>query len=50
MIWIIADIVNGLMAIPNLIGLIALRQVVIEETKQYFAASVNALKEPQLQN
>jgi AGCS family alanine or glycine:cation symporter len=36
MIWIIADIVNGLMAIPNLIGLIALRHVVIAETKQFF--------------
>lgn len=38
MIWIIADIVNGLMAIPNLIGLVLLRGVVIEETKLYFAA------------
>ncbi|NOI65491.1 sodium:alanine symporter family protein [Vibrio sp. 99-8-1] len=37
MIWLIADIVNGLMAVPNLIGLIALRGVVIEETKKYFA-------------
>ncbi|MCW8334063.1 alanine/glycine:cation symporter family protein [Vibrio paucivorans] len=37
LIWIVADIVNGLMAIPNLIGLIALRQVVIEETKRYFS-------------
>ncbi|NOH71322.1 sodium:alanine symporter family protein [Vibrio pectenicida] len=36
MIWIIADIVNGLMAIPNLIGLLALRHVVAEETKLYF--------------
>ncbi|SHO58956.1 alanine/glycine:cation symporter family protein [Vibrio quintilis] len=36
LIWIIADIVNGLMAIPNLIGLILLRRVVIEETKMYF--------------
>lgn len=36
MIWIIADIVNGLMAIPNLIGLIALRHIVIAETKRYF--------------
>ncbi|WP_261882995.1 alanine/glycine:cation symporter family protein [Vibrio pelagius] len=35
-IWLLADIVNGLMAIPNLIGLILLRQVVIEETKQFF--------------
>ncbi|SEF95539.1 alanine/glycine:cation symporter family protein [Vibrio hangzhouensis] len=38
MIWIIADIVNGLMAVPNLIGLILLRRVVIEETRLYFAA------------
>lgn len=36
MIWIIADIVNGLMAVPNLIGLIALRQVVISETRLFF--------------
>lgn len=36
MIWLIADIVNGLMAIPNLIGLIALRHVVVEETKLFF--------------
>lgn len=36
MIWLIADIVNGLMAIPNLIGLIMLREVIISETKQFF--------------
>ncbi|WP_299021894.1 sodium:alanine symporter family protein [uncultured Photobacterium sp.] len=36
MIWIIADIVNGLMAIPNLIGLIMLREVIIAESKQFF--------------
>lgn len=35
-IWVIADIVNGLMAIPNLIGLIALRHVVADETAKYF--------------
>lgn len=43
LIWIIADIVNGLMAIPNLIGLIALRHVVIAETKLYFEAQLPAL-------
>ncbi|KUI99525.1 alanine/glycine:cation symporter family protein [Vibrio sp. MEBiC08052] len=36
LIWIIADIVNGLMAIPNLIGLLMLRKVVIEETALFF--------------
>ncbi|MCR5439386.1 MAG: sodium:alanine symporter family protein [Selenomonas sp.] len=36
-IWILADIVNGLMAIPNLIALIALSGVVVAETKSYLA-------------
>lgn len=40
-IWTIADIVNGLMAFPNLIALIALRKVIITETKNFF----NRLKE-----
>ena len=38
MIWVLADIVNGLMAVPNLIGLIILRKVIIEETQLYFTA------------
>ncbi|MDW0617483.1 sodium:alanine symporter family protein [Mannheimia haemolytica] len=36
-IWTLADIVNGLMAFPNLIALIALRKVIISETKDFFA-------------
>lgn len=36
MVWIIADIVNGLMALPNLIALIALSPIVVLETKKYF--------------
>ena len=35
-IWVLADIVNGLMAIPNLIALIALSGVVVHETRHYF--------------
>ena len=35
-IWILADIVNGLMAIPNLVALIGLSGVVVSETKLYF--------------
>lgn len=34
-IWVLADIVNGLMAIPNLIALIGLSGVVVAETKRY---------------
>ena len=35
-VWTIADIFNGLMAIPNLIALVALSGVVVKETKDYF--------------
>ena len=34
-IWILADIVNGLMAIPNLIALIFLSGICVRETKKY---------------
>lgn len=34
-IWVLADIVNGLMAIPNLIALLALTGVIVAETKKY---------------
>lgn len=36
MVWVIADIVNALMAFPNLIALLALSPVVMKETKKYF--------------
>lgn len=35
MVWVIADIVNALMAFPNLIALLALSPVVVAETKLY---------------
>ena len=35
-IWMLADITNALMGIPNLIALLGLRKVVISETKKYF--------------
>ncbi|MGI6028302.1 MAG: alanine/glycine:cation symporter family protein [Candidatus Heteroscillospira sp.] len=37
-VWTIADIFNGLMAVPNIIGLLALSGVVARETSKYFAA------------
>lgn len=36
-VWTIADIFNGLMAIPNLIALVALSGVVVKETRDYLA-------------
>lgn len=35
-VWVLADIMNGLMAIPNLIALVWLRKDIVEETKLYF--------------
>ena len=35
-VWTIADIFNGLMAIPNIIALFALSGIIAKETKEYF--------------
>ncbi len=35
LVWAFADVMNGLMAFPNLIGLLGLSRVVLEETKKY---------------
>ena len=37
-VWTIADIFNGLMAIPNMIAMFALSGVVVKETKSFFKA------------
>jgi AGCS family alanine or glycine:cation symporter len=36
-IWLLADTLNGLMAIPNLIGLLALSGVIVKLAREYFA-------------
>ena len=43
-VWTIADIFNGLMAIPNMIAIYALTGEVVAETKAYFAKMVRARK------
>jgi len=35
-VWVFADIFNGLMAFPNLIGLLALTPIIVKETNNYF--------------
>ena len=35
-VWLISDILNGLMAAPNLVGLLLLSGVVWRETRSYF--------------
>jgi AGCS family alanine or glycine:cation symporter len=41
MIWDIADTLNGLMAIPNLVALLGLSGVVVKLTKEFFADEKN---------
>ena len=46
-VWTIADILNALMAIPNLIGLLALSGTVFAITRRYFALGGSLSEEPQ---
>ena len=34
-VWNLADLLNGLMAIPNLVSLLALAGVIVAETRRY---------------
>jgi AGCS family alanine or glycine:cation symporter len=50
LVWDISDTFNGMMAIPNLIALVALSGVVVAETRKYFeerkSGSEPGIKEP----
>lgn len=35
-VWTVADLMNGLMAFPNLVGLIGLSSIIVSETNRYF--------------
>lgn len=43
--WLFADVMNGLMALPNLIGLLLLAGVVARETRSYFRGGNTLLSE-----
>ncbi len=42
-VWTLADIMNGLMAFPNLVALLCLNGVVVAETKAYFKNQENIM-------
>lgn len=44
-LWDLSDTLNGLMAIPNLIGLLLLRKIVIKRTKEFFGREDQEEKE-----
>jgi AGCS family alanine or glycine:cation symporter len=39
-VWSLADITNGLMAIPNLVSLVALKGVIVIETRRYLWSNI----------
>ena len=45
LVWAFADITNGLMAFPNLVGLLGLSRVVAEETKKYLPIELKRLRQ-----
>jgi AGCS family alanine or glycine:cation symporter len=45
-VWLLSDVMNGLMALPNLVGLLLLSGVVTAETRSYFARQNPRLPEP----
>jgi AGCS family alanine or glycine:cation symporter len=40
--WLVADTLNGMMAIPNLLSLLLLSPVILKLTKEYFAEDDDA--------
>ena len=42
-VWSLSDTFNGLMAIPNLIGLLALSPVIVKETRDYFSSGAGGV-------
>ena len=45
-VWNFSDLMNGMMALPNLIGLLILSKVIKEETDRYFFHSIPSKKSP----
>ncbi len=44
LVWSLSDVFNGMMAIPNLIGLLILSPVIVKETRDFFEARRNRAK------
>jgi AGCS family alanine or glycine:cation symporter len=43
-VWLLSDVMNGLMALPNLVGLLLLSGVVAVETRSYFARGQSPMR------
>ena len=45
LVWSLSDTFNGLMAIPNLIALLALSPIIVKETRNYFIQKYETAEE-----
>jgi AGCS family alanine or glycine:cation symporter len=45
-LFLISDLMNGMMALPNLIGLLLLSGIVVRETRAYFSTGAAAGSDP----
>ena len=45
LVWTFADVMNGLMAFPNLVGLLGLSKVVVDETKKYLDLEISRARQ-----
>ena len=45
LVWAVSDVVNGLMAFPNLVGLLLLSGVVVKETRAFLLTLKNERKQ-----
>jgi AGCS family alanine or glycine:cation symporter len=45
LLWLIADVLNGLMALPNLVAILLLIPIVIKTTREYFAKPMQGAAE-----
>jgi alanine or glycine:cation symporter, AGCS family len=43
-VWGVSDLMNGLMALPNLVGLLLLSGVIASETRSYFSRHGRSLR------
>ena len=46
LLWVLSDVLRGLMAVPNLLGLVVLSGIVVRETRAYFGRGNSAEDQP----
>ena len=48
LVWNLADLLNGLMAIPNIVAVLLLSKVIYDETKKYAGEHINDIDDTEI--